>query len=129
MSGPLIRPISRTGWYLRQPRYLRYMAREVSCVFIGGWTVMALVGLARLGEGPAAWQGFLQALSHPLAIALQVVTLLFVLHHSTSWFNVTPKAMPLQVGERFVPGSVIIGAHYAAWIAVSLVVLWLAGVF
>jgi fumarate reductase subunit C len=129
MSGPLIRPISRTGWYLRQPRYLRYMAREVSCVFIGGWTVMALVGLARLGEGPAAWQGFLQALSHPLAIALQVVTLLFALHHSTSWFNVTPKAMPLQLGERFVPGSVIVGAHYAAWIAVSLVVLWLAGVF
>jgi fumarate reductase subunit C len=128
-AGPLIRPMSRTGWFLRQPRYLRYMAREVSCVFIGAWSFVALMGLKRLSEGPAAYQAFLQALSHPLSVALQLVTLAFALYHSTSWFNVTPKAMPVQRGERFLPGGVIVGAHYAAWIALSIVVLLLAGVF
>jgi fumarate reductase subunit C len=130
MSGrPLIRPMSRTGWFLRQPRYLRYMAREVSCVFIGAWSVAALIGLKRLSEGPAAYQAFLQALSHPLSVSLQIVTLLFAIIHATSWFNVTPKAMRMQVGERFLPGSVIVGVHYAAWIALSIAVLLLAGVF
>jgi fumarate reductase subunit C len=37
--------------------------------------------------------------------------------------------MPVQVGENFLPGAVIIGAHYAAWLAVTLAVLFLAGAF
>ena len=32
---PYVREVSRYGWFFRSPRYLRYMAREVTCVFIG----------------------------------------------------------------------------------------------
>ena len=126
---PYIREVSRYRWYFSSPRYLRYMAREVTCVFIGLHALMLLVALRRLSEGREAWEAFLQNLTGPAGVLLQLVILVFAVYHSTSWFNVTPKAMPVQVGENFLPGGVIIGAHYAAWLAVTLAVLFLAGAF
>ena len=41
----------------------------------------------------------------------------------------TPKAMPIQRGEEFVPAIIIAGAHYVLWIVLSLLILLLAGVF
>lgn len=126
---PYVREVPRFGWFFRHPRYLRYMAREVTCVFIGLHALILLVALRRLSEGREAWEAFLQNLTGPAGVLLQLVILAFAVYHSTSWFNVTPKAMPVQVGEKFLPGAVIIGAHYAAWFAVSIAVLFLAGAF
>ena len=56
-----------------------------------------------------------------------LLALAFAIYHSVTWFNLTPKALPLQVGEGFVPDWVIAGAHYAAWIVVSSCVLILGG--
>jgi fumarate reductase subunit C len=44
-------------------------------------------------------------------------------------FNATQKAMPLHIGEDIVPGNIISGAHYVAWVVLSFVILFLAGVF
>ena len=41
----------------------------------------------------------------------------------------TPKAMPVQIGENFLPDAVIVGAHYAGWLVASVALLFLAGVF
>jgi fumarate reductase subunit C len=88
-----------------------------------------VVGLMRLSQGPAAWQGFLQALQSPASIAFHVVALAFSLYHSVTWFNLTPKALPVQLGEEFLPDGVIAGAHYAGWVALSVALFWMAGVF
>ncbi|MCX7180382.1 MAG: hypothetical protein NTX56_17025 [Proteobacteria bacterium] len=48
---PYVREVPPTSWYFRMPRYMRYMAREVTSIFIGIYTVILLVGLARLTEG------------------------------------------------------------------------------
>ncbi len=116
-------------WVFRHPRYLRYMAREFSCFFIGGWTLMMVWGLKSLAEGPAAWAAFLECLGSPAGIAFQVLALVFASYHSLTWFNLTPKALPVQVGEEFVPAGVIAGIHFAAWALVSVFVLALAGAF
>jgi len=58
-----------------------------------------------------------------------VLALIFSVYHSVTWFNLTPKALPLQRGETFVPDGAISGAHFAAWAVLSLVVLTLAGAF
>ena len=116
-------------WIFRHPRYLRYMTREFSCLFIGGWTLMMVWGLKQLGEGPTAWAAFLECLRSPASIVFHVLALAFATYHSITWFNLTPKALPVQVGEAFVPDGVISGAHYAAWAALSLAVLYLAGAF
>ena len=43
----------RVSWIVRHPRYLRYMAREFSCLFIGAWTLMMVWGLRQLAVGGA----------------------------------------------------------------------------
>jgi fumarate reductase subunit C len=125
---PFERPIT-SEWIFRHPRYVRYMAREFSCLFIGGWTLLMVWGLKALSEGPAAWAAFLELLGSPASILFHLLTLAFAAYHSVTWFNLTPKAMPLQLGEEFTPDWVISGAHFAAWAVVSAGLLYLAGAF
>jgi len=116
-------------WIFRHPRYVRYMVREFSCLFIGAWTLMMVWGLKQLAEGRASWEAFLEMLRSPWSIAFQCLALGFSLYHTITWFNLTPKALPVQVGESFLPDAVIAGAHYAAWALLSLVLLKLAGAY
>lgn len=115
---PYVRPLPRVFWFTRRPRYVRYMARELSCFSIAAYGVLMVVGLANLAAGPAAWQGFLEALRSPASIAFHVAALAFSLYHSITWFNLTPKAIPL----RFVSA-----AHYAGWVVLSLALLVFSG--
>ena len=122
---PYVRPMS-SEWIFRHPRYVRYMVREFSCLFIGGWTVLMVYGLKQLSDGPAAWAAFLSLLNSPAGVVFQLLTLAFATYHSITWFNLTPKALPLQFGEDFVPDWVIAAAHFAAWGLVSVVILALS---
>ena len=126
---PLVREVPPTSWFFRHPRYMRYMAREITCIFIGAYCVLLVVGLQRLAAGPAAWEGFLLGLRSADSIVFHLLALVAAFYHAATWFNATQKAMPLQIGEDFVPGNLISGAHYAVWVVLSLVVLFLAGVF
>jgi fumarate reductase subunit C len=125
---PLVREVPPTSWFFRHPRYLRYMAREVTSIFIGAYCLLLVIGLQRLAAGQASYEAFLAALSSPVSIVFHVLALVASLYHAGTWFNATQKAMPLQLGETFVPGSWISGAHYVAWVLLSLVTLFLAGV-
>jgi len=125
---PYVREMT-SEWIFRHPRYLRYMTREFSCLFIGAWTLLMVWGIRQLAEGPQAWAGFLELLKSPASIAFHVVALGFALYHSYTWFNLTPKALPLQIGEAFVPDGAIAGAHFAAWAVISAAVLYLSGAF
>jgi len=117
------------SWIFRHPRYLRYMTREFSCLFIGAWTLMLVWALKQLSDGPEAWAAFLAWLQSPLSIAFHVVALAFAAYHSYTWFNLTPRALPLQIGGEFVPDAAIAGAHFAAWAGLTAAVLYLAGAF
>lgn len=116
-------------WIFRHPRYLRYMVREFSCLFVGGWTLLMVWGLKQLADGPQAWAAFLESLRSPASVAFHLFALGFAIYHSITWFKLTPKALPLQIGEEFVPDAAIAGAHFAAWAALSFAVLYLAGAF
>jgi fumarate reductase subunit C len=123
---PFVREVSTTRWYFRHPRYLRYMSREITCVFVGALALLLLCAILHLSRGPESWAAFLAMLQTVPGVAGLLLILAFVLHNTISWFNVTPKAMPVQIGEGFLPGKVIVIAHYTAWILVSLAVLFLA---
>lgn len=125
---PYVRPVSKTGWYFKHPRYMRYMSREVTCVFIGALALLMVCALERLSHGQAAWESFVASLRTGGMVFGLLLVLAFAVHNATSWFNVTPKAMPVQRGEEFLPGKFIIGAHYAVWAVATVVVLLFAGV-
>jgi fumarate reductase subunit C len=126
---PYVREIPRYTWFFRHPRYMRYMAREITCIFIGAYTLILLCGLAHLSEGQASYEAFLQTLASPGNIVFQIATLILAVYHTVTWFNVTPKALPVQIGEEFVPNGAIAGAHYAGWVVLSAVILLATGVF
>ena len=127
--APYVREIQKFRWFFRQSRYVRYMTRELSCLFIGAYTLLLVVGIGRLAEGRAAYEAFLEALKGPWSIVFHVFALGFAVYHSVTWFNLTPKALPVQIGEEFMPDWIIAGAHYAVWVLLSLGILFLAGVF
>lgn len=122
-SRPYIRPVSPTRWWLAHPRYVRYMMRELSSLFIGAYMLVLAAGLYRLGQGPEMYAEWLAWLRGPVGLGLTVLTFLFTAYHTITWFQVTPKAMPLVVAGKRVPAAVIIGAHWAVFAMVS-VVLW-----
>jgi fumarate reductase subunit C len=120
---PYLREVPKTTWFLRQPRYMRYMAREVTCIFIFAYTFLLICALGSLANGPDAFQEFLNSLRSPWGVLFNLVVLVVTAYHSLSWFVVTPQAMPIQRGEEFVPGNIIVNAHYGAWAVVSLIIL------
>ena len=125
---PYVRAVSKTGWFLKHPRYMRYMSREVTCIPIGAFALLLVCAVERLATGKAEFESFMAAIQGPWAFLGLLIVLLFATYNSTNWFNVTPKAMPVQMGEEFLAGKYIVGAHYAVWAVASLVILFFAGV-
>ena len=122
-----IKPFPRYSWWLSQGRYLRYMAREITSLFIAAYSGVLVIGLARLAEGRAAWDTYLAALQSPLGVMFHVIAFAFTLYHTATWFNVTPKAMPLEIAGRRLPDIIIVSAHYVGWAIVSVALFILAG--
>ncbi|PIQ36823.1 MAG: fumarate reductase subunit C [Lysobacterales bacterium CG17_big_fil_post_rev_8_21_14_2_50_64_11] len=127
MNAKVHYPTLPGNWWLKRPSYLRYMLRELTCIAIGAFAILLVFALLRLGQGAEAWQAFRAALATPLAIAWQLVALVFALYHSVTWFALAPRTMLLQIGTRRVPAGWIAGAHYLSWVVLSAIVLVLSG--
>lgn len=126
MNPVLVKPYVRKPAH--HPRHTRHLIQELSCIFVGAATVVLLAGLSALAAGEAAWNAFATWLTGPWSLALHGLLFLGVGFHAVAWFAVTPKAMRVQLGERFLPAGLIAGAHYLAWMGISLLIL-LGGVF
>ena len=121
---PYVREISRTSWWLEHPRYVRYMAREMSALFIGIYVLILMAGLFGLSQGKAAYEEFLDKADGPVGYIFAIVAMVFAVYHSYTWFQVTPKAMPLMIGSKRIPGSIIVAAHWIGF-AIASVTLWM----
>jgi fumarate reductase subunit C len=115
-----VRPMA--GWWRRNPFYLWYMLREASCVFITAYALILLAGLARLTQGAAAFEGWLEILSRPWSIGFHAVMLVLVLYHAWTWFKVMPKTLPfVRLGGRRVPDVLIVSSGLAASVVLSAI--------
>ena len=126
---PYVRPLSKTTWYMRNGRYRVYMLREMTCLLVGFYAFLTIFALAKLAAGPDQWNQFLASQQNKVMIAFHAFALLYFLFYQTfAWFKLAPKAMPVQLGEKILPGSIIVIGHYVAWAALSGIIFWLAGV-
>jgi fumarate reductase subunit C len=108
---PYVRKVNRS-WWLGHRRYVAYMIRELTSMFVGGYCGLLVLGLVRLAQGHAAWDGFLAALSSPLGVLFQLVCLAFAAYHSVTWFALTPKAMPLAVRPGRSSGCIMASGRW-----------------
>lgn len=113
-----------TYWWLHRWSSMRFILREISSVFVASYVVITLMQIRALARGPAAYAGFQEWLARPPLIALNVVSLFFVLFHTITWFNVAPRAVAMRVRGRRIPDLVITATNYVAWLAVSSVIAW-----
>ncbi|MCI0699525.1 MAG: fumarate reductase subunit C [Planctomycetia bacterium] len=114
-----------TYWWLEKPAYFLFILRELSSVFVAWFVVFLLMLVAAVTGGAESYRQFLAWAARPGVVALNVVSLLFVLLHTITWFNLAPQAMAVRFRGKRVPGIWIAGSNYAAWVIVSGVVLWL----
>ena len=122
---PYVRPM--TGWWRRDPYFVRYMVREATAVAVAVYAVILTAGVVSLASGEAAWDHWLAALRTPASIALHVVLLVAMVIHAKSWFEIMPKTMPMiLVGHRRLQAKTITRVGWAAAAIASLLVTWLA---
>jgi fumarate reductase subunit C len=121
-----VRPMPAT-WWLHNYHLVLFMIRELTSVFVAGYAVFLMVLLYRVneaGNSPGLFgEKVLDLLKSPVSIAWNLIVLVFALYHSITWFNLTPKAVILWRGEEKVSPFMIAGAHYAAWVLVSVLIL------
>ena len=124
--GPYVRPMH--GWWRRDPFFVRYMVRETTAIAVLVYAVVLTVGVVRLAQGEAAWNGWLAALRSPASVLLHVVLLIAMVVHTKSWFEIMPKTLPMiVVGGRRLAASTITRSGWAAAVMVSLALyLWAA---
>jgi fumarate reductase subunit C len=99
------------------------MLRELSAVFLALYTVLLLVLVMKVQEGPTAFADYVDTLRSPLLVGVHVLIMAFALLHTVTWFQAVPKGLPLRRGEEAVPPRLMIGATYALLLAVTVVVI------
>jgi fumarate reductase subunit C len=108
-----------TGWWNRDPFFVRYMVREMSALAVAGYAIVLMVGVLRLSQGEAAWNGWLAAMKSPLSIALHLAFFVGMVVHAKSWFEIMPKTLPMILkpdGERLGARAITVGG----WVATGL---------
>jgi fumarate reductase subunit C len=109
------------GWWRRDPFFMAYMLREATAFAVAIYAIVLAVGVTRLAQGEAAWNGWLEALKSPGSILLHVVLLVSFAVHARSWFEIMPKTMPMMYfGGRRVSASAITRTGWIATIVVSV---------
>jgi fumarate reductase subunit C len=114
-----------TYWWLERPSYFLFILRELSSVFVA-WSVVFLLLMVRaVSQGAEEYRSFLSWAASPWVLLLNLVTLVFVVLHTVTWFNLAPAAIAVRMRGKRVPPFLIAGANFLLWGVVSVFVLWL----
>jgi fumarate reductase subunit C len=116
------------GWWKKNPYYIEYMVHEGTALFVIAYSIILTVGLIRLCQGEAAWNGYLEALKSPLSIIFHLVLLAAFVYHAFTWFKLFKLTTPPVViqGKQVDPDLIIRGG-WAAGIGaavVSFIIVW-----
>lgn len=126
---PYVRPMA--GWWRKNPWFIEYMIHEGTALFVAAYAFILLASLMVLGEGEAAWNRWLEILSHPLSIAIHALILVAFMYHTWTWFNIMPRTLPpiIVKGARVAASTIIVAGLAAAVIssaALFAIACWLA---
>jgi fumarate reductase subunit C len=119
------RPRISTFWWLRRRSYLLFILRELSSVFVAWSVVFLLLLVHATAEGAGPYRRFLGWSASPWVLALNSLTLLFLVFHAITWIDLTPTASVVHLRGRRVPRRWILVPGYLGWAVVSALVAWL----
>jgi len=114
-----------TYWWLTRWAYLKFILREASSVFVAWIVVVTLLQIRALSQGAADYTEFQNWLRSPFVLALNAVSLFFVIFHAVTWFNLAPKAMAIRLRGKRLPSLAVSAPNYVAWVVISAAVAWI----
>jgi fumarate reductase subunit C len=112
-------------WWTRRRSYFLFVMRELSSLFVAWLVGYLLLLVYAIGQSDTAYQGFLDGASAPWVVAVNIIGLAFLVLHTVTWFQLTPKAVVLHLRGRTVPGWLVILSQYIGLVVVSALVVWL----
>ncbi len=115
-------------WWTNIPFYRLYMLREATAIFTFLYSINLLAGLRALATDEAHFLSWAAAQSNPIMVLFAIVSFLMVGYHCYTWFDATPKVMPLQIKDKKVPAKHIVLGHWGAAAFLALLILILAGI-
>ena len=114
-----------TYWWLGKWPYVKFILREISSVFVAWFVIYLLLFVRAVAQGEAAFRAFMEFSCHPVMLAVNAVTFLFITFHAITWFAVAPQAIVAHMGTKKVPPFLIAAGHYGAWVVVTAGLFWL----
>jgi fumarate reductase subunit C len=99
------------------------MLRELSAVFFAAYTTLIILLVAKVHDGARAFGGFADSLRSPGLVLFAVVTLLFALLHSVTWFRAMPSVLPPGRREDRAAHLLLMGVPYGLMLGVTGIVL------
>ncbi|MFQ5889689.1 MAG: fumarate reductase subunit C [Gemmatimonadota bacterium] len=111
-------------WWLGKASYTRFIARELTSLFVAYAAVVLAVQLLALARGEAAYSRFAAWLGSGPVLVAHGIVLLVVLFHTITWLSLAPKALVIRLRGRRLPDRVVVAGHYTGWAAASALVAW-----
>ncbi|MFH7566386.1 fumarate reductase subunit C [Oceanimonas smirnovii] len=122
---PYHRPMP-AGWWRQKAPYRLYMLREATVLPLTFFCLCLLAGLWSLGQGAAAWEGWLGFMASPLVLALNALALAASLFHAATFFLMMPRVMPVKLAGKPLPVIKVALVQWAITAGISLfALLWL----
>ncbi len=89
------------------------------------FALVTLWQVSSLARGQEAYLRFLDRMTNPFIIGLNLISLSFLLFHALTWFHLAPKALVFRLGGRRIPDSAVVGMNYVAWIIACAFIAWM----
>jgi fumarate reductase subunit C len=109
-------------WWLGRWRYLKFILREFSSLFVAYFLVVTVIQVGAVAGGADSYAAFQAWMREPLMIVVNIITFLFLVLHTVTWSNLVPKAMfPRRRGVRLSELTTALPS-YVVWLIASVVV-------
>jgi len=115
------RPMPLT-WWLGRWNYTWFILRELSSAFVAWWVIVTLMQVAAILNGPRAYAGFESWMARPAVLILNLVSFIFILFHTLSWFRLVPQAMLPRIAGRRTSVVATAAPMYVIWAVASVIV-------
>lgn len=119
-----VRTVPRT-WWLRTGPYRRFAAREFTSIFAAAFSIILLLLLNSLSQGPGEFAQFLRWMALPGVMALSAAIVLATVYHAVTWFRLTSQILVVRLGRRVVPRHLVVAALLAVWAGATAAVVYL----
>jgi fumarate reductase subunit C len=106
-------------WWVNRWIHLKFIARELTSVCVAIYVLLLLSYVGAILSGSDAFETSSSTFRSPLWIIIHVLLLGGLVFHSITWFNLAPKAMVVKMGNKSVPGVIIVLLNYAGWLVIS----------